>query len=208
MELAKGTIQQYNNVRVNEGPLPPWAQKKAADHIRERTEAALKLRERDCLPPPAGPGVIGGTSINPPLGTALIGNITLPPFAEKRDPVPDSLPDPKPIDPKNPPKVNPPSLPSGIGMNALPTAPSRLAPPPMSFPTAPVAGGAEGSGEYFQPVGTASLPPLPQIGRSPSLGKATPIPSAPPTPLPPLSSEPAPSVPSAPPLPVPLSSGK
>ena len=53
-EFAKGTIKEYNNVTLGEGPLPPWVSKKAADHIRERTEAALKLRERDLAPPPAG----------------------------------------------------------------------------------------------------------------------------------------------------------
>lgn len=198
MELAKGTIQRYNNVAVNEGPLPPWAQKKAADHIRERTEAALKLRERDCLPPPSGPGVIGGTSINPPLGTGLIGNITLPPFAEKRDPVPDSLPEPKPFDPTKNPKVNPPSLPSGIGMSAYPTGPSRLATP---FIATTLPGGSEGaSGDYFQPVGKVSFPPQPPIGQAFGKPTPTPAPSAPPT---------LPSLPSgAPPLPVPLPSGK
>ena len=41
-EFAKGTMQQYNNVTIGEGPLPPWVCKKAADHIRERTSAALQ----------------------------------------------------------------------------------------------------------------------------------------------------------------------
>ena len=44
LEHSKGTIQQYNNVSVADGPLPAHVQKKAADHFAA-TEAALKLRE-------------------------------------------------------------------------------------------------------------------------------------------------------------------
>ncbi len=213
LELGKGTIQKYNNVAVNEGPLPPWAQKKATDHIRERTEAALKLRERDCLPPPAGPDVIGGTTIAPPGGTPLIGNITLPPFAEKREPLPDILPDPLPIDPKKNPKPAPPSLPNGIGMSALPPATSRMTPPTTQFP-APAVTGNVVSGmpaeEYFEPTGTVSFPSR-APGRQNASGspKSTPVPlpSAPPTPLPTFPSgggpAPLPVPPSGPSLPVP-----
>jgi len=180
LELGKGTIQRYNNVAVNEGPLPPWAQKKAADHIRERTEAALKLRERDCLPPPAGPDTIGGSPIAPPGGTPLIGNITLPPFAEKRDPVPDRLPEPLPTDPKKNPKIAPPpSLPSGIGMSVMP--------PANSFPiSAPVANG-DVSSDYFQPAGTVVLPkrvPIVPGSAGSTAPKSVPLPASPPTPLP------------------------
>ena len=78
-EFAKGTIKEYNNVTLGEGPLPPWVSKKAADHIRERTEAALKLRERDLAPPPAGQSGQGGAAVGPPTGTGIIDN--LPPFA-------------------------------------------------------------------------------------------------------------------------------
>jgi len=183
LELAKGTIQQYNKVSVNEGPLPPWAQKKAADHIRERTEVALKLRERECQPEPGGPGTIGGNPIAPPGGTPLIGNITLPPFAEKRDPVPDALPQPQQVDPKK----MPPSLPSGIGMNALPTAPSRMAQPAPQFPNPTFVGNSDPApaGEYFQPTGTVSFPSRNSAGSAVSAQvRPAPAPSAPPT-LPP-----------------------
>lgn len=184
LEFAKGTGQQYNNVRVNEGPLPPWAQKKAADHIRERTESALKLRERDSLPPQAGPGVIGGTTVNPPTGSAMIGNITLPPFAEPREPLPDALPDPAPVDPKKGPNPKAlPSLPSGIGMSALPVGSSR-----MGFPVTagqPVIEAPAGE-PHFEPVGTVVIPKRQPLGvaSAPTAPRATnvPLPSAPPTP--------------------------
>ncbi|MCE9560634.1 MAG: TolC family protein [Planctomycetes bacterium] len=181
MELAKGTIQQYNKVSVNEGPLPPWAQKKAADHIRERTESALKLRERDCSPEPAGPGVIGSTPIAPPGGTPLIGNITLPPFAEQRAPLPDALPTPLPLDPK---KVAP-SLPSGIGMSAQPPATTRLTQPAPQFPNPTFVGNGDPAGVFFQPVGTASFAPrTPAASAISTETKPSPAPPAPPLPTP------------------------
>ncbi len=44
-EFAKGTILQHDNVVISEGPLPSCVQKRAVEHLRERT-AALELRER------------------------------------------------------------------------------------------------------------------------------------------------------------------
>jgi outer membrane protein TolC len=41
----QGTLLAYDNVTIAEGPLPPWAQARASDHIRE-SKAALVLRER------------------------------------------------------------------------------------------------------------------------------------------------------------------
>jgi outer membrane protein TolC len=45
IELAKGSIQRYNNVSIADGPLPAFVQTKAADHFRQR-EAGIKLREQ------------------------------------------------------------------------------------------------------------------------------------------------------------------
>lgn len=42
---AKGTIQQYSNVTIADGPLPTAVAERAADHFKARS-AALKLRER------------------------------------------------------------------------------------------------------------------------------------------------------------------
>jgi outer membrane protein TolC len=44
-EYAKGTILQHDNVTISEGPIPVAAQKRAVEHLRERTKA-LVLRER------------------------------------------------------------------------------------------------------------------------------------------------------------------
>jgi outer membrane protein TolC len=84
LEYAKGTIQQYNNLMVTDGPVPAWVEKKAVDHFKTR-EAALKLREH-----PAGLpltplhewqplGSLPGTDplIVPPGGTAP-GGVPLP----------------------------------------------------------------------------------------------------------------------------------
>jgi outer membrane protein TolC len=164
-EFAKGTIQRYNNVSVNEGPLPPWVQKKAADHIRERTEHALKLRERECLPA-GGPGVLGGFPIGPPTGTAALPE--LPPFAEKRDPVPESLPDPTPMDPKNiKPEIPPFPIPQGeLGTRAVPGG-GAIQPVQPPVPTATPPGE-----DYFKPVGRVSFPAWEPPGNSPA-GSAT-----------------------------------
>jgi outer membrane protein TolC len=92
-EFAKGTIKQYNNVTVGEGPLPPWAQKKAADHIKARTDA-IKIREWDVSQRgQPGPLTVGGQPIGPAVGSGFTSD--LPPFADKKwEPLPDSAPEP------------------------------------------------------------------------------------------------------------------
>ncbi len=175
-EFAKGTIQQYNNVSVNEGPLPPWAQKKATDHIRERTEAALKLRERDIQPPPGGPATTSAP-IGPPTGSAILAD--LPPFAEKRDPLPGPLPELKlPDDPKKAPdpiKIPP----AGMGGRMLPPPPTGLS-QPLAKPTVPLtsvpptgAGTNTPPEDYFHSIGIVSLPPR---GTSGAAGSTAPTP--------------------------------
>lgn len=44
-EFAKGTIKEHDNVTISEGPIPVAAQKRAVEHLRERTKAIV-LRER------------------------------------------------------------------------------------------------------------------------------------------------------------------
>lgn len=148
-EFAKGTIQQYNAVSINEGQLPPWVAKRAKDHIRERTEAAIKLREQPL--PPGGPAA-GGHPI------AQAGSVSslvhLPLFAEKRDPVPDELPKmPNPVNPNPPiPAPEPRPIPGAMrpGAGGLQAA---GAPRPLPTP------GATGAPDYFQPDGRVALPP-------------------------------------------------
>ncbi|MSR53046.1 MAG: hypothetical protein EXS09_07110 [Gemmataceae bacterium] len=48
-QLAKGTIMQYNNISISDGPLPAAIAERAADHFAART-ASLKLRERPNVP--------------------------------------------------------------------------------------------------------------------------------------------------------------
>ncbi|MBX7103237.1 MAG: TolC family protein [Gemmataceae bacterium] len=54
-QFAKGTILQYNNVQVADGPLPAAAQVRAVEHQRARS-IALELRERPGMFAPALPG--------------------------------------------------------------------------------------------------------------------------------------------------------
>jgi outer membrane protein TolC len=164
LEFAKGTIQQYNNVSVNEGPLPPWVQKRAADHIRERTEAAFKLREREA-PSTHGPILgVGGTLVGPPVGTGMLGDI--PPFAEKHDPLPDKLPDGAELKKMNPPQpVDPSKLPDGKGAPDVKMGPGGLlgntggVPKSVGVPPSITgSGGTTAAEDYFRPIGTVSLP--------------------------------------------------
>ena len=202
-EFAKGTIKQYNNVTIGEGPLPPWVSQKAADHIRERTEHALKLRERDMQSPPGGPGVIGGQPIGPPIGVPLISEI--PPFAEERPPLPEKLP---PMDPND--KPLPLSIPmpgdGKVAQRPLPILPG-LPGQPMPIPGLSGNGGAVTSTqrtEYFRPTGTVTLPSRGAAIATPAMGTSS-VPA--PAPSPPLpiraGSEPLPIPPIGSSLPVP-----
>jgi outer membrane protein TolC len=184
-EFAKGTIQQYNNVTVNEGALPPWVQKRAADQIRERTESALKLRERDAdVNGPGSPGVVGNLPVGPATGTGMLSD--LPPFAGKREPLPDlSVPPkimvpPDPLDPKKfPPdgmgaaKVPAPRIQAPGGSSKLPTVPTSTVPPTDSA-TGTVA--VPPPGDFFRPSGTLSLPPATPIGPGGSVVTPKPAP--------------------------------
>jgi len=215
-EFTKGTIQRYNNATVNEGPLPPWVQKRATDHYKER-DAAFKLREREAGLQPGATGVIGGAPIGPPTGTGSLGN--LPPFAEKREPLPDTLPEnpkmPLPVKSEEAGARRLPPVPTASSLPMMPANPTRPA------PIGNTNGGSIGtgsmgdqpqSGDYFRPVGTARLPlrgttgpagtaPAPAPAPLPAVG----IPAAPTPPAFPVGSglEPLPIPPIGSALPVP-----
>lgn len=64
-QYAKGTMLQYYNVVISEGPLPEVAQVRAVEHQRERS-AALLVREHDqAIPYPLQP--VPGLADNPQL---------------------------------------------------------------------------------------------------------------------------------------------
>jgi outer membrane protein TolC len=136
-EFAKGTIKQYNNVSVAEGPLPPWAQKKARDHFQERA-AALKTWERSTAE--TGVNIAGGMAgqpVGPAVGTGFIENV--PPLLKQWDTIPDvkDAVDPKTVPPMPkpvPPGPVQPGLPPGGGVP--PTATTGL--PPWVTPPSPV----------------------------------------------------------------------
>jgi outer membrane protein TolC len=176
-EFGKGTIQQYNNVSVGEGPLPPWVQKRAKDHIRERTEAALKLREAPLTP--GGPA-FGDHTVAPAGGTN--SSMALPPFAQPREPVPDMLPPRPEPKGKKPSSDSPPAgapaprplqgdafVPEG-GTNGqglpLPTFGTSATVPPA-------AGGAPQPDGTFRPDGRVTLP-APPAGSRPYTGGTAP----------------------------------
>lgn len=108
-EFAKGTIQRYNNIHLQEGPLPPGVQKRAADHERERA-AGIKLRERPAADnAPRSPthelGPAVGSPTLPKIGEMPASPELLPEAEPKKgtvvpNPIPLSKPAPKPVVPE------------------------------------------------------------------------------------------------------------
>ncbi len=120
LEFAKGTIMRYNNVNLAEGQLPDHVAKRAAEQVRERTEGALKLREREGFnAPPAEPRTIGPATGNP---------LALPPLTDPRPPVPDELPTPRTVDPSG--AAPAPSPIPGPTTDPLPTPATPMTPAP------------------------------------------------------------------------------
>jgi outer membrane protein TolC len=205
LEFAKGTIQRYNNISVNEGPLPPHVGKRAADHIKERTEAALTLRLRQS---PDAPGT-GTHGVGPGVGTPFIGE--LPPLVDTtRMPVPDALPDPRPVPPTGEPKKDEPKkIPTGpiTGSPAgRPYSPAAGGMSPTRPPAAPIPPEA-----YFEPTVPVSTDrhPTRSTGLAPrgSSGAASPpggLAVPPPTELPPIGT---PGLPPLPAIPAPPGNG-
>jgi outer membrane protein TolC len=193
LEFAKGTALRYNNVSLAEAGLPGYVAKRAADHERERTEAAIKLRERPAHDPaghspphPLGPAV--GTPFLPPL-------TDLPPSPElpKSDGGNfDTAPAPLPADPKATPKgsdappgmLTPPAkLPADKGPEAGFTPRPGASPggwaPPAAGARQPAA--APNPGAVFTPTGeTVATPKLPPITLPPRIAAPVPVSEAPP----------------------------
>jgi hypothetical protein len=104
-QYAKGSLLQYNNITIADGPLPAAVAERAADHFAART-AALKLRERPAvapkLPDPGTPAALPGLADGPPIPEA----INPPKVAEPEVTLPVVVPD----DAKTP-KLMPPTMP-------------------------------------------------------------------------------------------------
>jgi outer membrane protein TolC len=156
-EFAKGTIMRYNNVTLSDAPLPAWVAKRAKDHERERTEAAIKLRERHVNDPapvsPAhliGPATNGPAIVGPEVGTPTIPGLT------------DMLQEPRPVEPKKEPGMPEPKGPekkpaadAGTGARLPQSLPQPL-PLPTETPGAIPAGPDPNS--FFAPSGTVNVP--------------------------------------------------
>ena len=114
-QYARGTIMQYNNVRLADGPLPNFALASAMDHFEERTRA-LVLRERE----------------KPPEGLTH-GPVSLPALEAHRGPLPELPPDePLPAGPLGPPgglTPGAPGLPAPRTLTPLPGQGGATLPP-------------------------------------------------------------------------------
>jgi outer membrane protein TolC len=88
-EFAKGTIMQHDNVIISEGGLPACVQKRAVEHLRERT-AALELRDHALPAPNCSAGCEhDGITLPHPQTDAGQSLLDMP----KQAPPPTSLPD-------------------------------------------------------------------------------------------------------------------
>lgn len=133
LEFVKGTIQRYNNVSISEGPLPPSATKKAADHFRARA-LAWKVRERE-VPSDLAPPM-------PQLGTpwdSPVERLQLPPLPEGMGVPPAGSPQPPMRDLPVPPDVKPMPIPKS----------TQYSPKAPAMPEEAT----------FTPVGTMKFPP-------------------------------------------------
>ncbi|MBN9523362.1 TolC family protein, partial [bacterium] len=157
-EFAKGTILRYNSVNLAEGPLPPWVGQRAADHERERTEAAIKLREHPAHDPAPNspPHVLGPASASPGTLPPLTSMPPVPPEALQEGAAPGLPPGIRPGIPANP-------LPQPQPLPAPGAAPGPVVTTPRVFPSAQPAPGANPTGTpdpgaYFTPSGTVTVP--------------------------------------------------
>jgi len=101
MQYAKGTLMQYNNVQIADGPLPACTLARAADHEARRT-AGIVARQRQTVPTSDGPNPLPaliehqGAPIQlpselDPNARPIIGRVTAP-ANRTGDPVPPVKP--------------------------------------------------------------------------------------------------------------------
>ncbi len=145
-EFAKGTVMRHDNVTISEGPIPVAAQKRAVEHMRERTKALL-LRERA-----APTGVLarpldasGPINLYPQINASSLPSIwkDAPPLKDANElPPPENAnPEqgeqlPSPIQPAPLNQIFPESeLPTGVKIpDTLPAAPAPSPAPQMPSP--------------------------------------------------------------------------
>jgi outer membrane protein TolC len=129
-QFAKGTIMQYDNAMISEGPLPAFAQQRAVDHERERS-AAIKLRERANGPMNAVPGAY---PINWDPNVGVMPLITdVPPS------VPQMMQGNAPINGTSGKNSAPPAMPMVPAGNASPYGTGAVAPIPPGSTVTPAA---------------------------------------------------------------------
>src|SRR5579884_2293941 len=149
-EYAKGTILRHDNVTISEGPIPVAAQKRAVEHMRERTKA-LVLRERAA---PTGVNaqpleMSGPVNLYPQINASSLPSIwkDAPPLKDANElpPAENANPEqgeqmPSPIQPAPMNQIFPESeLPTGVKIpDTLPAPPAPSPAPPMPSPAPPM----------------------------------------------------------------------
>ena len=128
LQYAKGTLKDYDNVRIADGPLPNCALVRATDHLRQRTEG-LVARERAVPPMGDGPHPLPQLLENAPKTPDLPPDLVEPIGAPKASPE-------RPFDtrmemPKSVPPVGPLSTGQAPGQSPVNMIPNRPAPEAM-----------------------------------------------------------------------------
>jgi outer membrane protein TolC len=150
-EYAKGTILQHDNVTISEGPIPVAAQKRAVEHLRQRTKA-LVLRERSA---PTGAldrplDMSGPINLYPQINANSLPSIwkDMPPLKEANELPPAENANPQQGDqPASPIEVAPlnqifpeSEMPTGVKLPDPPQAPAPATVPPEGNTSAAPAG--------------------------------------------------------------------
>ncbi|MFO0929111.1 MAG: TolC family protein [Gemmataceae bacterium] len=153
-EFAKGTIQDHDNVKIAEGPVPQCVAVRAVDHERQRT-AAVILKER-AAPVPVTPVVDkiempdGRAPTLPAVMAAIPPIKDAPPLPASADALHGTLPKATEASPEElfPTELAPVDRPAAPGSKLPPANPAPLVPP------APMPPEVEGS----KPLPTSTRP--------------------------------------------------
>ena len=149
-QYAKGTIMQYNNVQIADGPLPVCVMTRAAEHFRQRGEEFV-TREREQLPSGDGPH-------------------PLPALLEHQPPTPEPPAELKTLPAPSPVPLNPMVPAREPVVPAKPDAPKPPAKSPLEVqvPVAPLTLETKPRSEVpaFKPLSLTAPPAQPPVSRT------------------------------------------
>jgi len=128
LQYAKGTLMQYNNVVIADGPLPNCTLARATDHQRQRTDGIV-VRERATPPAADGPNPLPSLLEHQPPTPDVPAELKLPPAEAPRMTTEQRLPvfeAPKSSAEIRVPSVDPQKMPASMPIDPItPIVPPR-----------------------------------------------------------------------------------